>query len=206
MHSLGHSMVANATTANVRWMVSDSVGYESDFKTTTSVDRGNPIIVRTITIRGFDASDESVDRELLLNNICAADPVKFSQDYPTLGLHRGLLGIAKEIYNDILPYISGVGPMHKIVLTGHSIGGAIANLILFLLTAERGNIYVQDKVKRVFTFGSPPIAIVEKDTTSTEMYEPSHGCSILDTLGLPSDMVFGYIQPLVSVSAVHIIQ
>jgi len=46
----------------------------------------------------------------------------------------------------------------------------------------------------VFTYGSPPIAVVDEDASSTE--KPSYHCSVLETLGLPSDMVFGYIQPL----------
>lgn len=192
IHELGHSMVANGTSADVNWMVTDSVGYNSDFESTSgAVASDPPTLVRTITIRGFDAADENVDREHLVTEICNAGKVPLSDEFPTLQVHRGLLEIAKVIYEDIKPYVELAGPMHNIVLNGHSIGGALANLVLMLMTAERGNIFVKEKISRVFTFGSPPIAKVEDSNESSDMY----GCSILETLGLPADMVYGYAQP-----------
>jgi len=232
----GHSMVVNATTADVIWMISDSIGYESDFVAGSSSASGSgsdggaqtPILIRTVTIRGFDASDENVDRERLLNQICAADPVPLtlndddddveksknaktepsspsllqvplvvsspdtsSSSISNLRVHRGLLGVARQIYADIMPYLDVVGPNHKIVLTGHSIGGALSNLVLFLMTVDRGNVFVQERVKKVFTFGSPPIATVKLDGDDVG----DGKCAILEELGLPSDLVHGYIQP-----------
>jgi len=77
------------------------------------------------------------------------------------------------------------------VLNGHSIGGSIALLILFEMTLERGTDYVRGKVKKVYTFGSPPIAVALK--------EPKRGisgpCTVLNSFGLPSTMVISYIQP-----------
>jgi hypothetical protein len=156
-HKLGHALVANGTTANIAWMVTDSIDYESRYRDDTSTGynhqynitplwagRGSgpeeePILVRTITIRGFDASDGTVDREELLNDICTASPVPLSEDTAGMVLfHSGLLSIAKQVYQDIIKYIDWTPPRYKIVLNGHSVGGSLSILILLLLTSERG--------------------------------------------------------------------
>lgn len=200
VHSLGHSFVINGTSANVKWMVTDRVGYDTDFESTpaNSDSQGVPTIIRTITIRGFDAFDDTVDREELLTELCHAGKVPLSDDVPGLQVHRGLLEIAKVIYQDIKPYIQLTGPTHKIVLNGHSIGGSLANLVLMLMTVERGNVFVQEKVKRVYTFGSPPIAKADDDVAESNDSSVTYGCSILETLGLPADIVYSFVEPWVS--------
>ena len=202
IHKLGHSLVANDTSADVAWMVTDSIGYEKDFETMPIKDTTSaPTMIRTITFRGFDATDENMDRDKLLNHICDAGKVPLSDDFPDIQVHRGLLAIAKVVYKDIKPYIDLTGPTHKIVLTGHSIGGAVANLVLMLLTIERGIVFVQDKVKRVYTYGSPPIAKIESNMVEKLLPgsdENMYKCSILETLGLPADIVFGFVEPWVS--------
>lgn len=236
IHKLGHSMVANGTSAEVTWMITDSIGYEKkDFGVTTFDDEDlnflegaeNPTIIRAITIRGFDASDENIDRERLVTEICYAEKTNLTKN---IQVHRGLLRIAQEIYTDIKPYIDGP---HKVVLTGHSIGGALSNLLLMLITLDRGPDFVKEKIKRVYTFGSPPIASLSftsksntttsiinddldqdqqtnaeydniiTDETSNKMHNDEdnknpitqHDCSILKTLGLPSNLVYAFIQP-----------
>ena len=195
---LGHSMVVKGTSADVKWMVTDSIGYNSDFEPTSHQETGVPTIIRTITIRGFDASDEDVDRERLVTEICNAGKVPLTDDLPGLQVHRGLLAIAKEIYEDIKPFIDLAGPTHKIVLNGHSIGGALANLILMLMTVERGSIFVQEKINRVYTFGSPPIAKTDPKIGESNDSSGMYDCSVLEALGLPSDIVFGFVEPWVS--------
>ena len=137
-HAINHSFVANGTTADVAWMVTDHIGYEQDFKEYEELSDEAPMLVRAITIRGYDASDESVDREKLLYKICDAAPVPFGDESINLNVHQGLLQVAKEVYKEVLQYIDMTGPNHKIVLNGHSIGGSLAIMILFLLTQERG--------------------------------------------------------------------
>lgn len=117
---LGHSMVARGTTNDVAWMVTDS--YKGSMWT------------RTITIRGFDASDDTVDRERLLNVICTPKP----EILEGVMLHSGLMSTARAIYQEIGQYLDWTAPQQKIVLNGHSIGGSLAVLVLLLLTAERG--------------------------------------------------------------------
>ena len=136
-HDLGHAIVANGTSSDVVWMVTDKIDYNNYYDSSNVDSDGSPMLVRTITFRGFDASDESVDRENLLNQICDAAQVPLS-DSVDINVHKGLFGVAKGIYKDIIQYIDMAGPNHKIVLNGHSIGGSLAILILFLMAEERG--------------------------------------------------------------------
>ena len=152
-HKFGHSLVANGTTANVAWMVTDSVmdrdhcskafSHHDDAIVTNEDDSkelpSGPVMVRTITIRGFDASDESVDREALLNEICFAtsEPLDDATADKVV-FHKGLLDIARQIYADTRKYIDWTSPNHKIVLNGHSVGGSLSILMLLLITSERG--------------------------------------------------------------------
>lgn len=181
--ALGHAIVARGTTANVAWMVTDSV---VDGKMT-----------RTLTIRGFDASDESVDREALLNVICTPEPVRLVDDKDIL-FHRGLLETAQAIYSDVGQYFDWTTANQKIILNGHSIGGSLSILLLLLMTEDRGVDYVNRKVARVFAHGNPPMATVLKRPRGMRDYLD---CPVLKSFNLPSDIVFGYIQPYVSINS-----
>lgn len=190
---LGHAVVANGTTADVAWLVTDSIGYEEDYiSSTEKVTERIPTLIRTVTIRGYDASDETVDRERLMNRLCTANPVLLGEGTKNVFFHGGLLGVAEEIYTQIGPLIQMSGPAHKIIFNGHSIGGSLALLLLFLLTEHRGASFVREKVLRTFTFGSIPIAISDE---SEEDKEVSSECPILRSYGLPTSMVYGYVQP-----------
>merc|ERR1711971_112654 len=127
VHSQDHSLVSNGTSADVKWMVTDSIVEKKDFDDIfkDGDTESSNLLVRTITIRGFDASDENVDREKLLNAICTADPVDMGERTKGIKIHKGLLQVAKEVYNDVRSYIDFAGPNHKIILNGHSIGGSI---------------------------------------------------------------------------------
>lgn len=196
-HKIGQALVANGTSADVAWMVTDSVGYEDDYREEKMSDESaaatrDPVLVRTITIRGYDASDESVDRELLLYRICEGEKVTLGDS--GILVHKGLLLIAEELYSDVTTYIDLAAPTHKIVLNGHSIGGSLSVLLMMLLVDRRGVEYVKENFLRVYTFGSPPISIspdvVEDDNNSDAMR-----CPTLEAFGLESDFVYQYIQP-----------
>lgn len=206
-HNLGHSIVANGTTANVVWMVTDSIGYQENFTQKDDLSEG-PFLIRTIIIRGFDASDENVDREELLVDVCTATPELFGNG---ILLHAGLLKIAREVYADVVKFIDATAPKHKIVITGHSIGGSLSVLLLLIAAKERGAAFVNEKILSVYTFGSPPISTLG-DATQLDVLEEiensvqtnsgqeidSHlvrSGTVLGRFGLPNDIVFGYVQP-----------
>lgn len=192
IHNLGHALVANGTSANVNYMVTDSIGYEKDFRSLDAVTSDEPMLLRTITLRGFDASDDTVDRESLLYNICNAEAVPLSEDHDGILVHQGMLNLAREIYKEIIPFIDNTGPMHKIVLNGHSIGGSLANLLLLLMTEDKGSEFVSSKIGRVYTYGSPPVARLKH---LREDSENQYDCAILRSMSLPSDISYGYVQP-----------
>jgi len=129
LNDLGHVIVVNGTSANVVWMITDSVD---------SLTSRTPMLARTVTVRGYSAVDTRVDRVRLLQKVCSASPTSLGEKkYGTIA-HSGLLDVAKEVYHDIRPYIVGLGNHHKLIFNGHSIGGSISILLLFLFTLEFG--------------------------------------------------------------------
>eukprot|EP00592_Proboscia_alata_P003476 CAMPEP_0194371006 /NCGR_PEP_ID=MMETSP0174-20130528/19345_1 /TAXON_ID=216777 /ORGANISM="Proboscia alata, Strain PI-D3" /LENGTH=760 /DNA_ID=CAMNT_0039148785 /DNA_START=285 /DNA_END=2567 /DNA_ORIENTATION=- len=199
LHSLGQSMVANGTISDVAFTVTDGlVVYNDKGDNNKSV----TTISRTITLRGYDASDESVDREGLLNTICTATPVDLS--IGGLRAHSGLLGLAREIYPIIIKYIDEMAPSHKLILNGHSIGGSISVLLVMLMIEDRGVDFVIERVLNIFTFGAPPVLslndTLSSDVTNTDdvpfsLVNDEYKCSVLNSVGLPASMVRGYVQP-----------
>lgn len=166
-HELGHSIVAQGISADIYWvslnlrrrfpgssstakdklivlaflssqMVTDSIENEADFENTTTFSMGKDIPVRTIVIRGFDASDERVDRELLFTEICNLQSQPFDEKYPELLVHQGLYGLAEAVYKDLQRYIDWSAPAQKVILTGHSVGGSLSILLTLMLARDRG--------------------------------------------------------------------
>lgn len=136
-HAVEHSIVAQGKIADIGWMVTDSIQYEQDYVTSSNENR--PIMVRTIIIRGYDASDEEVDRIRLLNVICTASPVPICKSENALvQVHEGMLDIAKKLLAELKRYIDLTSPTHKFVFTGHSIGGSLAILLMILLRNDYG--------------------------------------------------------------------
>lgn len=207
-HQLGHALVANGTTNDVVWMVTDNVAFD---ETKGKQDGTNlPKLVRVITIRGFDASDENVDREELLVNICTASPELLKDG---VLVHSGLLNIAKQIYSDIIGFIENVAPGHEVVLNGHSVGGSLSTLILLLLAEEKGTEFIEQKISRVYTFGSPPVCSIIDDTVSIDISNGGslpkasksiptskedsiiYHCDVLERFNIPANKVYSFLQP-----------
>jgi len=196
VHEMEHSIVAQGKTADIGWLVTDSVQIlQQNF----GGDVTSPKLVRTIVLRGYDASDEDVDREGLLNTICTATPVTlFQNDRSHVQVHEGMLYIANLLMREIEQYIDLTSPSHKIVFAGHSIGGSLSTLLMLLLTQSRGASFVRDKVLRVYTFGSPPIFSIDTTSNLKRIASSEEGgdyCSILDAFGLPTSIVYSYNQP-----------
>mmetsp|Transcript_1186 Transcript_1186/g.2515 ORF Transcript_1186/g.2515 Transcript_1186/m.2515 type:complete len:722 (-) Transcript_1186:353-2518(-) len=193
-HSVEHSIIAKGKTADIGWMVTDSIQYEQDFSADSKEEK--PTLVRTFVLRGYDASDEEVDREGLLNVICTASPVPILENEKGLvQVHEGMLSIAQELLRELEEYIDFTSPSHKFVFTGHSIGGSLAILMMILLANDRGASFVRENFLRVFTFGSPPIFDIISTSTTEQLALESDCCSILDAFDLPTDIVYSYNQP-----------
>ena len=116
-HTVEHSILAQGKTADIGWMVTDSIQYEEDFLPDSS--GSGPTLVRTFVIRGYDASDEEVDREGLLNNVCTASPVVLQEsDMSLIKVHKGMLAMAEELLQTLQSFIDLTSPSHKFVFTG----------------------------------------------------------------------------------------
>ena len=116
-HNVEHSILAQGKTADIGWMVTDSIQYEEDFWPNSS--GSGPTLVRTFVIRGYDASDDEVDREGLLNEICTASPVVlYKNDESLVKVHRGMLAMAQQLLQELQCYIDLTSPSHKFVFTG----------------------------------------------------------------------------------------
>lgn len=192
-HALNHAIVAQGRTKDVFWMVTDKLLVNaSAFNDRNVALTKDPMLVRTLTIRGFDASDEGVDRERLINGICAAAPERLKSQ-PDVLIHSGLMSIARAIYKDVKQYIDWCAPTHKIILNGHSIGGSLSLLMLLLMTDDRGPEYVRNKILRVFTFGNPAVVCLRKPRRKTS--EADETCDILKAFELPTNIVHGFAQP-----------
>ncbi|KAL3826762.1 hypothetical protein ACHAXA_009371 [Cyclostephanos tholiformis] len=171
-HSVEHSIIARGKTADISWMVTDSIQYERDFWPQSN-DK-NPTLVRTFTLRGYDASDVEVDREGLLNMICTASPVSILKNEDTLvRVHEGMLTLAQELSRELERYFDMTSPSHKFVFTG----------------------FVRQKVLRVFTYGSPPIFEIFSTSDVNGIESDGFSCSILDSFDVPTDIVYSYNQP-----------
>ena len=116
-HIVEHSILAQGKTAEIGWMVTDSIQYEQDFRQDSI--GSSPMLVRTFVIRGYDASDDEVDREGLLNDICTASPVILLENEMNLvKVHKGLLSMAQELLKELQSFIDLTSPSHKFVFTG----------------------------------------------------------------------------------------
>ncbi|KAL7545677.1 hypothetical protein ACHAWF_009026 [Thalassiosira exigua] len=114
---VGHAVVARGKTANIGWMVTDSLQYEREFRSGSR--KEEPVLVRTFVLRGYDASDEEVDREGLLNVICTATPVPIRNDGKKLvQVHEGMLSMARDLMRELEVYMDTTAPSHKFALTG----------------------------------------------------------------------------------------
>jgi len=195
--ALGHTVVDQGLAANVKWMVTDSIMNQTNSDNSGDTEA---IRLRTVTIRGFDPSDGECDAEELVNDICSASPEEFATPSgETVLLHSGMLKIARAIYDIVRPFLvfedDSDAPFDKVVLTGHSVGGSNALLILLLLEQEMGAEFIREHIMKVYTFGSPPIACLPVINPESQPQSQQDYCAILDAFGLPSDLIHSYVQP-----------
>lgn len=156
---LGCLVVASGVSSDVSWHVVDSAREGK--------------LERHVVVRGFDASDSTVDRVSLVRRIVAADPVPLpispleewlGNKRDKRGVHLGFLVMAQEVLKDVEPYLQRAKHT-KLILTGHSIGGSICVVLSMLLAGKV-------KLSSVVTFAALPC-----------------------TTGYQNDQVVGLVQP-----------
>ena len=217
--ALGVSKVASGVTCDVAWHVYDAAR--------------DGRVERHVVIRGFDASDESGDNfELVRRIVCArerripASPDALPRDwaayeaaedvvgYPALDgvvAHAGFLFMAERLLDDLAPLLD-VAEGHRVVLAGHSIGGALATLLTVLLAKRDDDRFLFDGENlEAFTFAALPcLRVVEGDDglvvlrrtvsspeTSFKLFRggPAEAKTTLGALGLRDALVSAFVQP-----------
>ncbi|KAL7575568.1 hypothetical protein ACA910_020143 [Epithemia clementina (nom. ined.)] len=217
----GEAFVASGTTANVKWLVTDSEKPTGGPQKST----GKCERVRTITFRGFDASDDTVDRPGLLYTICSAkaETLQVGRNKRNkLLVHSNLFRLAEHLYHYVIkPHLDSPDAPGKIVLAGHSIGGALSTLLLIWTVLDKGAAFATRRIQKVYSFGAPPVVTVISNedakilkqqqrqqrkrlhskkndiqvTGDADDMNAKYDCDVLHCLGLPSTIVHGYIQP-----------
>ena len=216
--ALGVSKVASGVTCDVAWHVYDAAR--------------DGRVERHVVIRGFDASDESGDNfELVRRIVCArerkipASPGALPRDWaayeaaedvagPALDgvvAHAGFLFMAERLLDDLAPFLD-VAEGHRVVLAGHSIGGALATLLTVLLAKRDDDRFLFDGENlEAFTFAALPcLRVVEGDDglvvlrrtvsspeTSFKLFRggPAEAKTTLGALGLRDALVSAFVQP-----------
>ena len=222
--ALGCSRVASGSTCDVAWHVVDSLGDDGGLE-------------RHLVIRGFDASDESNDRFELVKRIVWAREAKiprshaslprdwetFERDFDAFAeappggavdgvlAHAGFLFMAERILDDAAPFLD-VAPSHRLVLCGHSIGGALSTILAVLLAkrADDPRFPTHERLE-TFTFAALPCLRVADDvvvlartvSSPQDLLFPRSGAaapkkaptSTLAALGLKPDSVNAFVQP-----------
>jgi len=88
----------------------------------------------------------------LKNVIVDAEYVKDEDSKINIYLHNGFKKITDELYQDIIPFIEPyVTQGYKFSITGHSLGGAMAVILMMYLDAD------DYPVNKIITFGQPKV-------------------------------------------------
>ena len=184
LRSLQRAHVASGRTHDVAWAVVDGV---RDGK-----------LERHVVLRGFDASDDTGDNVVLVKRVLCARPVSIPLDtqafprswdavdafqteenVPEVTAHAGFLFLAESLLDDLAPYLD-VASDHKLIFTGHSIGGALAGLCTVLCRTRDDT--------RIRT---PPSAIVFAPLPCLKSDEET----VLASLNLDETVVRSFVQP-----------
>ncbi|KAH8054358.1 lipase [Aureococcus anophagefferens] len=125
--------------------------------------------------------------------------------------HAGFLFMAERLLDDLAPLLD-VAEGHRVVLAGHSIGGALATLLTVLLAKRDDDRFLFDGGNlEAFTFAALPcLRVVDGDVglvvlrrtvsspeTSFKLFrgEPAEAKTTLGALGLRDALVSAFVQP-----------
>ncbi|KAK3275094.1 hypothetical protein CYMTET_16756 [Cymbomonas tetramitiformis] len=144
--------VAEGTTQYTRWCIADEFDVQ-----------GN-VTIRHILVRGVDWKDEKkVDRMQLWRKLAEFWPVPFErhstpQDMP-LVVHYGIKQVAEGVWKEVEPYLKSRPRSARISCSGHSLGGAVA-LLLMCFCRTRLLLPTRELLP-THAFGSPPVFALE---------------------------------------------
>lgn len=129
------------------------------------------------------------------------DPVPFEDEELGVRVHRGIYEAALGLYGLFVPLVRdhiSSRSQKKISFSGHSLGGAIAT-VLMMLMVHRGVIHPKN-VGQVFTFGGAACFCDACDCSNCSLTEnclnphSSTNQNLLEKLGLPTNTVVNIIM------------
>ena len=122
---------------------------------------------------------------------CKFGPAVFEDSELGVKVHQGMYEAALAVYNDILPVVQqhlASSPTAKVCLTGHSLGGALASLLM-LMMVWRGDV-PPGRFSPCFTFGAPA-AFYDQ-----QVHGGSEDMGIMKRLGLSKQMLVNVMMHL----------
>ena len=185
LKALGQTLVHQGSGGDVAFFVVDGVQ--------------NGILVRTFVFKGFDATGVDIETaSRFANNIARATPKPLpTSPNPQILFHSGLTEISLLLFDEIKPYLANIADNHKIVLTGHSVGGSVATILAFLISSDEalGPSFISKHVQNVFTFGAPPICTFVDVDANADADEDANGDPILTAYKIDNSIVKSFVQP-----------
>eukprot|EP00191_Tetraselmis_sp_GSL018_P011006 CAMPEP_0177599586 /NCGR_PEP_ID=MMETSP0419_2-20121207/13083_1 /TAXON_ID=582737 /ORGANISM="Tetraselmis sp., Strain GSL018" /LENGTH=489 /DNA_ID=CAMNT_0019092351 /DNA_START=220 /DNA_END=1690 /DNA_ORIENTATION=+ len=114
-------------------------------------------VERLVFVRGVVWRDPTIDLRSLWQELANCWPVPFEPsflDSQDVMVHRGVEGIASEVWDSLLPWILDVPEGRTLNFVGHSLGGALA---LVLAAKARAKLRLRGSDLKCYTFGSPSV-------------------------------------------------
>ena len=152
----GLSLVAAGRSAATRWYVAD--------------DRASD--TRHVVFRGVAWRDPNVDVGALTARLASAWRAQLTPGVPVYA-HAGALRCAQDLWTSVEPHVrAAVAPssaVHKIALSGHSLGGALALLTACQCRLQWG--IPPALLLPVYAFGAPPVLACDSPSTLAQLLQ-----------------------------------
>jgi hypothetical protein len=152
----GLSLVAAGRSAATRWYVADDKAAET----------------RHVVFRGVAWRDPNVDVGALTARLASAWRAQLTPGVPIYA-HAGALRCAQDLWTSVEPHVrAAVAPssaVHKIALSGHSLGGALALLTACQCRLQWG--IPPALLLPVYAFGAPPVLACDSPSTLAQLLQ-----------------------------------
>ena len=152
----GLSLVAAGRSAATRWYVADDRASET----------------RHVVFRGVAWRDPNVDVGALTARLASAWRAQLTPGVPIYA-HAGALRCAQDLWTSVEPHVrAAVAPtsaVHKIALSGHSLGGALALLTACQCRLQWG--IPPALLLPVYAFGAPPVLACDSPSSLSQLLQ-----------------------------------
>jgi hypothetical protein len=166
-------------------------------------DRRFPSVLPLVRTRGFVAAYNLMGKSVLLISFAGTDPLvaaNWATDFAVIptadGIHHGFATALQAVWQELSATVAAASPS-AIVITGHSLGGALAILCGYQFCTE-----LTQNVVAIYTFGQPrvsgiPFALNFDKHLGSATFRFVHGEDIVPTLP-PSELGFRHVGRFIS--------